>query len=187
MKMNKKKYLLFYFVGFFLFTGLTSCKRDRLEKFFLRAEENPDYFVMSIPSSTIEIDKSKLDKQSLAQIESVKKINILLYKPDNSNKLSKDEYLKAERIINDEEFKKLFHVTNEGRKLAFVYQGDPQNIKKITFLGKDTTGNFILGYIKAKNLSTEALLKAIKNLKRVDNHHINEFLDEFKHHPGEKK
>jgi len=177
------KKILFVSFSLFISTILSSCTKDRLENYFVQAEKNPDYFVMSMPSSVIEIDKSELDKNTLTKIESLKKINLLLYKPSKQNKNKFSEYRKVEKILNTDDYKKLFIINNEGRKLEFVYQGEPNSIEKISFLGRDSSGNFMLGFVKAKNLSMDALVKTLKKIKRVDNHHINEFIEELNKKP----
>ena len=173
-----KKYFL-YTLGSLIFLGLSACNKDKLENYFVKAEENPNFFVLSIPSSAIEIEKDKLDKNTLHQIESIKKINFLLYKPSDKKDIEQKEFNKVESILNSSDYKKLFVVKNEGRQIEFVYQGKPEDINKITFLGRDSIGNFVLGFIKAKNLSVDALAKTIEKIKRIDNHHISELMDEF--------
>jgi hypothetical protein len=184
--MNKIKKYFFVMGGFFFLLGLSSCKKDRLEEFFVQAEENPDYILMSLPISTIEIDESKLDQETLNQIKTVRKINLLLYKPAKKEDISRNEFEKLEKILDAPKYKKLLTVINEGRKLEFVYQGSPKNINKLTFLGRDSLGYFILGFVKAKKLSVDALFKTLKNVNRVDNHHIKEFLNEFSQQTEEK-
>ncbi len=179
--------ILLFFIGFLFLTGLSSCKKDRLEDYFVKASENPDFFVMSLPANAVEIDKSQLDSETLKQIKSVKKINLLLYKKENGNKKGEKEFQKVQKILNHPKYKKLFVVNNEGRKLEFVYQGDPEAIDQITFLGRDAEGNFILGFVKAKKLTVNALYKALEHVKRIDNHHIAEFIDTYSkaHKPRE--
>ncbi len=176
------KNIFLLFTGFILLSSLTSCKKDRLEDYFVKASENPDFFVMSLPASAIEIDKSKLDKETLSQIESVKKINLLLYKKEDAKNTENEEYKKVEEILNHPDYKKLLEIKNEGRQLEFLYQGEPQSIHKITFLGRDANGDFVLGLVKAKHLSIDALVKAMEHVKRVDNHHITEFIDTYGKH-----
>ncbi len=173
------KKLFLISLGFLFLFGLSSCKKDPLEHYFVKAEQNPDFFVMNLPVNSFKMDKENLDKKTLAEVESIKKINLLLYKPSEKSPEKLREYKKVENILHSSAYKKLFTVTNEGRKIEFVYQGQPKSINKITFLGRDSSGNFVLGFIKAKQLSTDALIKALKKIKQQDNSHLSQFLKEL--------
>jgi len=158
----------------------TACKTDPLENYFVKATESPDFFVVNIPASIIEFDKEKLDAETRRQVESIKKMNILVYKNDfDINKKSK-EFKKAQNAIGNKAFKTLSKIKNKDYAVSFAYQGKPEGIDEIIFLGKDKDYNFIIGRIKADDVDIKNLSKALKHIKKVDQSQAETIIDMIK-------
>ncbi len=161
---------------FVLLSGFTSCQKDNLENYFVKASENPDFFVVNIPANMIEFDKKKLDKQTINQISSIKKFNILMFKNDKSLSEKKAEYQKLKNIL-DSKYKYLFKVKNKGYKIDLSYEGNPESIDKLIFFGKDDNYNFMLGLVKSNSINVNSLYKATQHIKSVDKSQVKSVFD----------
>jgi hypothetical protein len=151
-----------------LFIFLSSCQSDPLEKYFVDATENGDFFVTGIPTSFVQFDKDKLDAETLKQIASIKKVNILLYQNNEDIKKKISEYQKAKQAISQKHYKTLAKMNDAERQLSFSYLGKADKIDEIIFFGRDREYNFLISKIKGKNVELKNLIKAFKNIKNID-------------------
>ena len=158
-----------YFLALSLFLIFASaCKRDSLEDYFVKATESSDFFVVNIPASIVEFDKEKLDPETRRQIESIKKMNILVYKNDYGQAKKEKEFKKARQIIQSKDYKTLTKIKNKGYDVSFAYRGYPDKIDEVIFWGKDQNYNFLIGMIKGDDVNVKNLSKALKHIKQVD-------------------
>ncbi len=164
----------------FLFWILTACHTDPVEDYFVKATESPDFFVMNIPANVISFDESKLDSETIQQIHSIKKMNLLVYKNDANLTHKKQIFENADRVINNQLYKTLTKIKNEGYQVVLTYAGDPEKIDEIIFLGKDSKFNFLIGRLKGKNLNINNLIKALKHVQKVDQSQARSIMQIFK-------
>ena len=170
-----------YFLALSLFLIFaTACKSDPLEEYFVNATESPDFFVVNIPASMVEFDKEKLDAETRRELESIKKMNILVYKNDFDTQKKSKEFEKAQKIIHGKAYKTLTKIKNKGYNVSFAYQGEPDKIDEMIFLGKDRDYNFIIGLIKGKDVNVKNLSKALKHIKNVDSSQAKTIIDMIK-------
>jgi hypothetical protein len=158
----------------------TACKSDPLEEYFVKATESPDFFVVNIPASIVQFDEKKLDTETKRQIESIKKINILVYKNDFDKEKKAKEYKKARHAIESKAYKTLTKINNQGYDVSFAYQGSPGKIDEVILLGKDKNYNFIIGMIKGKGVNINNISKALKHIKDVDESQAKTIIDMIK-------
>ena len=147
---------------------VTSCKTDPLEDYFVKATESADYFVVNIPASIVTFDEEKLDPETLKDVHSIKKMNVLVYKNNYEPKKKQLEFEKAHKIIHSKHYKTLTKINNKGYEVLFSYQGEPTGIDEIIFLGKDKNYNFVIGMLKGKDVNVNSIVKAAQHIKAVD-------------------
>jgi len=158
----------------------TACKTDPLENYFVKATESPDFFVVNIPASVVTFDEAKLDPETIKQIKSIRKMNILVYKNDYDLPTKNAEFAKADKIIKSKSYKTLTKIKNDGYEVVFSYQGAPEKIDEIIFLGKDKKSNFLIGMLKGNEVDINNLAKALKHIKNVDGSQAKSVFDMIK-------
>ncbi len=151
-----------------LFVLFSSCKTDTVEEYFVNATENGDFFVTSIPTSFVQFDKDSLDTETIQQIESIKKVNFLLYQNNLDQKVKEKEYQKAYKAIQSKQYKTLTKIKDKAYEGTFSYLGKSQKIDEIIFLGKDENDNFLIGIVKGEGISVKNIIKAMKHVKKID-------------------
>jgi len=174
--MSKKIYNILI-VSFLL---LTSCKTDPLEEYFVQATENSDFFVMNVPTSIVTFDKAQLDTETLKDVHSIKKMNVLVYKNNFDTAKKQSEFEKAHKIISSEHFKTLSKINNKGYEVFFSYQGKPNAIDEMVFLGKDKNYNFVIGMLKGDAVNVNSIVKALKHIKKADKSQVESVIKIFK-------
>ncbi len=170
-----------YFLALSLFLIFASaCKSDPLEDYFVKATESPDFFVVNIPASIIEFDQEKLDDETKKQLASIKKLNILVYKNNYEPEKKAKEFQQADKIIRSSAYKTLTKIKNNGYNMVFSYQGEPDKIDEVIFLGKDKDYNFLIGLVKGKDINVNNLSKALKHVKKIDQSQAKSVIDMIK-------
>ena len=164
----------------------SACKTDPMEDFFVQATENPDYFVVNIPSSVITFDESKLDPKTIKDIHSVKKMNVLVYKNNLETDKKQAEFAKAAKVIKTKHYKTLTKINNKGYEIVFSYQGEPNSIDQIIFLGKDKDYNFLIGMLKGNDVNVNSFFKASEHIKNINKEQAKTVIDIFKKSTGEQ-
>jgi len=175
MKLLKNILALSLFIIF-----ATACKTDPLEDYFVKATDSSDFFVVNIPAGIVQFDEPKLDKKTLAQIKSIKKLNVLIFKNNYDLQKKIQEFEKADKIIKHKAYKTLTKIKNDGYEVVFSYQGEPEKIDEIVFLGKDKKYNFLIGMIKGKDVNVNNLAKALKHIKHIDESQAKDIMDMIK-------
>jgi len=158
----------------------TACKSDPLEEYFVNATESPDFFVVNIPANMIKFDTDKLDKETLREVESIKKMNILVYKNDFDLTKKEKEYKKAHKAIETKAYKTLTKIKNKGYDISFAYQGQPNQIDEVIFFGKDKDYNFIIGLLKGNEVDIKNISKALQHIKSIDSSQAKPIFDMIK-------
>lgn len=159
---------------------VSACKTDPLEDYFVQATESPDFFVVNIPASVITFDESKLDPETIKDIQSVKKMNVLVYKNNFEPAKKQAEFEKASKVIKSKSYKTLTKINNKGYEIIFSYQGKPQGINEIIFLGKDKNYNFLIGMLKGDDVNVNSFFKAASHIKDIDEEQAKTVIDIFK-------
>ena len=178
-KNNRPMKTLKIFTILSLFILFSSCKTDSVEEYFVNATENGDFFVTSIPTSFVQFDTDKLDAETIKQIASIKKVNILLYQNNVDQKEKEIEYKKASNAIENKHYKTLAKINDKEYQLSFSYLGSAQSIDEIIFLGKDSKYNFLIGKIKGNGVRVKDIIKALKHVKTVDDSQAKPILKMF--------
>ncbi len=147
---------------------MSACKTDPMEDYFVQATESPDFFVINIPASIVSFDEIKLDPGTLKDIHSIKKMNVLVYKNNFDHNKKQAEFERAAKIIKSKHYKTLTKINNKGYEIVFSYQGEPDSIDEVVFLGKDKDYNFLIGMLKGNDVNINSIVKATKHIKKID-------------------
>ena len=156
---------------------ISSCTKDRLEEYFVEATENADFLVMNIPANIVEFDTEKLDKKTLQQIKSIKKLKILIYKNNYEKRQKEKELQKLQQILNNKKYNVLTKIKNKDYQIVLSYEGKPEAINKLIFLGIDNDKNFLLGLIKGKKVNVKNISKSLKHIKSVNSSQTDDLIE----------
>jgi len=156
---------------------ISSCTKDGLEDYFVQATESADFLVMNIPANIVEFDTEKLDKKTLQQIKSIKKLKILIYKNNYEKRQKEKELQKLQQILNNKKYNVLTKIKNKDYQIVLSYEGKPEAINKLIFLGIDNENNFLLGLIKGKKVNVKNISKSLKHIKSINSSQTDDLIE----------
>ena len=104
------------FALFILALVCTGCKKeDSIQTYFVEHQERPDYSVVDISSSLLDLDKMDLNTEEKEALDSFDKLHVLIYKSSDSTQAEYEKELKAIKILPG-----LGHLFSGGQRSFFL-------------------------------------------------------------------
>jgi len=164
-------------VALMMFCALSiSCNSETsLRKYFVEKSENPDFVVLDVAPSILNIDNAKLTVEQSQALASFEKMNILAFKLNETNKVIYDEErLKVEELLKDKDFQELMKFSNVNGSASVSFVGSEDKIEEfvlyanskengfavIRILGNEMTPNSVvdmMSIVGSSNLQVEQL------------------------------
>ncbi len=128
------KYIVFTFFAAVL---LVSCNNGvSLQGYFVDNQESSGFITQDIPVSMVKIDKSKFTDAQKEAFNSVKRLNFLGYKSNETNtETYKTELAKVKTILKDKKYKELIEFSDKGRKVEVKYIGTEETADEVVIFG----------------------------------------------------
>lgn len=164
----KKQYL--YIIGLVLFMVLfTSCnKASSLQQYYVEKQNNSEFISLDLPASLVNLNEesSTETKEALA---SIKKLNILAFKINDSNKNDfNNEFKKVKEILNNKKYNELMRVNHEGTNIVIKFLGDDEAIDEIIVLASDKNKGFALARVLGNKMNPQKIVSLFKNINDFD-------------------
>ena len=145
--------------------SLIACNGPSLEKYYVDHQEQDDFVVLNIPTSTLIADKSELSAEEIETLESMEKANILVFPLTDENKtVFEKEKADLENILKSEKYKLLMKFGSSDQQFKLMYEGDPESIDEMIVFGSSDEMGFGVARILGKNMNPGALVKLAKSL-----------------------
>jgi hypothetical protein len=145
----------------------SSCNSEpTLQKYFVEHSEKKDFVNIDISPSIINLDKTKLTEDQKTALESFDKMNVLIYKVDETNKAAYDlESQKLSQILKGKEFQELmkFGTGNDAASVSFV--GDENHINEFILFAKKKENGFAVVRILGDDMNPNNIMNMISLLK----------------------
>jgi hypothetical protein len=145
----------------------SSCNSEpTLQKYFVEHSEKKDFVNIDISPSIINLDKTKLTEDQKTALESFDKMNVLIYKVDETNKAAYDlESQKVSQILKGKEFQELmkFGTGNDAASVSFV--GDENHINEFILFAKKKENGFAVVRILGDDMNPNNIMNMISLLK----------------------
>ena len=168
-----KKLVAIALLSMFLFTSCNS--ESSLQKYYVEKSESPDFVVLDVAPSILNIDKAKLTVEQSQSLASFEKMNILAFKLNETNSvIYGEEKAKVAEILKGKEYNELMRFSNGDGSASVSYIGTDDKIKEfvlfassddngfavVRILGKDMTPNSVvdmMSIVQSSNLQVDQL------------------------------
>lgn len=153
----------------FLITAFISCNSEpSLQEYYVEKQNSSEFISLDLPASLLSLNESSSNETKEA-MESLKKLNILAYKIDDSNKdMYLIEYKKVKEIINNDKYNELVRMNHDGVHVIIKYLGDDNAIDEIIVLASDKSKGFALARVLGDKMNPEKIIKLAQNFKDID-------------------
>lgn len=164
------KKIILIIIGFVFVEGIfTSCNNGKsLQAYYVDKQESNNFIALDLPASLINLNED-VSEETKETISSIKKLNILAFKLNDSNKNEyESEYKEVKEILKSDKYSELVRVNHKNAKIILKYQGDDDTVDEFILFASDDEKGFALARILGNNMDPEKIMKLIKNLDEFD-------------------
>lgn len=177
---------IFNYVAFTLLIGaiFTSCNSDpTLQRYFVDSQESANFISQDVPLSMVKIDDSQFTEDQKEAYNSVKRLNFLGYRANESNV----EELEAEvaivkEILSDAKYQDLMEFSDKGNKIVVKYLGDDDEADEVIIFGSAKELGFGVVRVLGDDMSPDKMVTLVSALKdaNVDESNVQDIMNFFK-------
>jgi len=162
------KSIKFIFSTLFITLLLISCNnKPSLQKYYVANQENQNFMVADIPTSSLNITEQSLTKGQLQAYKSVEKLNFLGFKltTDNSS-VYETERTKINQILSDESYKTLIKYGGDKQGAIIKYLGSETSIDEVIIFGSDDSKGFGIVRVLGNNMNPSQIIELVDVIKQ---------------------
>jgi hypothetical protein len=140
-----------------------------LQKYFVEKTESPEFIALDISPTIFNTGKISLTAEEKRALESFKKMNILAFKANDTNKAKFDaERMKVKELLKDEKYQMLmkFGKGKEGGSLSFV--GDENHIEEFVLYASQSETGFAVVRILGEDMNPTGVMTIMSLLQKAD-------------------
>lgn len=140
-----KRYL--YILPVLMMLMMASCEqKPTLQKYFVEKSETKDFATIDVGKSIIKTDKLKLSAEEQKALESVDKLNLLIFKSNKDNANTFDtEKANIKSVLQEDNYDELMKVSLGGGGMSVSTKGEGEHIEEfVLFLHNKDTGMGVL-------------------------------------------
>lgn len=149
---------------------LSSCEpKMTLQRYFLSAQENPEFTLIEVPTSLLGPVAENLDTKQQETLLSIKKVSVLLYRnPENLDFIANQRVVINEFLRSDG-FQPLFSAKmNREAQVTVMIKGDVSQIDEAVFFGYADDQGFVLARILGDQMNPVAFIQLAESLEETN-------------------
>lgn len=157
----------FYGVTLFFGSFFISCNTEpSLQKYFVEKAESPNFIVLDVAPSILNVDKTKLSVQQNEALNSFDKINILAFKLNDKNQAQFEvERAKINAILKDKKYQQLMKFSSGKEGASISYIGDDAHIEEFVLFANKKENGFAVVRVLGKDMNPTNIGNMISVLK----------------------
>ena len=150
--------------------SLYSCKNEQsLQGYFVDSMEKSNFMSFDISTSMLNIKEIDLTEKQQKALKSLRKLNILVYKKNDSNAADfKVEKAKIDKILSQGKFAELMKVKTPYGKGSLRYYGEEDAIDEVVVYGSNDDKGFLVMRVLGDNINPADLMQVVQALEKSD-------------------
>ncbi|HET8753955.1 MAG TPA: DUF4252 domain-containing protein [Salinimicrobium sp.] len=153
-----------------LILTLVSCNNETsLQEYYVENQQDNKFIALDVPASLLTADKSDLDSEQIATLETIKKVNFIAFPNSDENKATfEKEKSELMEILENDKFQTLMKYGGGTRRAEVYYLGEEDAIDEIIVFASDDDKGFGVARVLGDNMKPESLLKLLHSFKKGD-------------------
>ena len=146
-----------------------SCNKEQtLQEYYIEKQDSNNFMFIDVPSSIISL-KDDAPEDVRQTLESVRKLNLMIFKINDRNKADyQKEKENLKNILKAKRYNDLMRLTHEGVKVSAKYTGDIDAIDEMILFASDDKKGFLVARLLGDHINPEMMIKLLKNINDVD-------------------
>lgn len=152
------------FVGSMLV--LASCNSGpTLQNYFVESTENKNFVALDVSPSILNIDKQKLTVEENQALETFDKMNVLVFKANDSNAADYEaEKVKVKEILTRNKYQELMKFSRDGDAASVNFVGDENHIDEFVLYADKKADGFAVVRILGKDMNPTSIMTMLSVL-----------------------
>ncbi|MEP5340442.1 MAG: DUF4252 domain-containing protein [Algibacter sp.] len=151
------------------FTIVSCSSKPSLQRYFVDNQETKNFISQDLPLSMLNMDESKLDDTQREAFKSVKRLNFLGYKLDETNaETYNTELAKVKTILEDDQYNELIEFSDKGNKVLVKYLGNEEEADEVILLGSSKELGFAVVRILGDDMRPDKMYALVEAMKHTD-------------------
>lgn len=149
---------------------LVSCnQKPSLQTYFVEKSEAKDFVTLDLGTGFIKADKLKLTPEETSAMESMQKLNVLIFKSNNTNAAEYDtEKDKVKKLLKTDNYEELMKVNTSQGGMSVSTKGKGEHIEEfVLFLNRQDTGFGVIRVL-GKDMTPQNVLTMVNLLQKSD-------------------
>lgn len=147
-----------------------SCdNKTTLQEYYVENQENNQFMALDIPASLLAADNNSLSAEERATLETIKKVNLMVFPMNDKNKASfEEEKNRLATILQDEKYESLIRYGGGSRKAELFLVGEEDAIDEFIVFGSDDEKGFGVARVLGDDMEPEALVRLVRSFNEGD-------------------
>ncbi|MEP1489645.1 MAG: DUF4252 domain-containing protein [Algibacter sp.] len=151
------------------FTIVNCSSKPSLQRYFVDNQETKNFISQDLPLSMLNMDESKLDDTQREAFKSVKRLNFLGYKLDETNaETYNTELAKVKTILKDDQYNELIEFSDKGNKVLVKYLGNEEEADEVILLGSSKELGFAVVRILGDDMRPDKMYALVEAMQHTD-------------------
>lgn len=150
--------------------SMLSCNSNKsVQQYILEKQSSPDFISLTLPASILNIAVDSLGVDEKNAVDSLKKLNVLVYHAsDQSKDIFENEQKEIRNVLANSKYEDLMKAQTHMGSGAIMFLGSESNIDEFLAFGTDQKENFILIRVLGDNMNPKHIMPFISALKQSD-------------------
>ena len=156
--------------AFLVLITLVACSTGAsLQEYYVDNSENPNFISLDVPASILNLQEAELDKTQRQALESLRKLNVLAFKINDSNYSDYEvEKAKVNAILKGNKFIELMKINSKYGKGVIKYIGDEDAIDEVILYGSSDDKGFAIIRVLGNDMNPAHLVQLVKVIQNAD-------------------
>ncbi len=158
---------LCYLIAFGFCLLLTGCNSGpSLEKYYVKKSDSPNFMTVDLSPSVLKLDPAKLTVEQSKALESLDKLNILVFKKNATN----DAVYQAEKdsvnaIMKNSKYEELMKVGSGKQGASVRFVGNEKKIDEFVLFGFSSDNGFGIVRVMGDNMTPNDIFTVLSIIK----------------------
>ena len=160
----------FWATAFLVIIALVSCSSGAsLQEYYVDNSDNPNFISLDVPASILNLQEAELDKTQRQALESLRKLNVLAFKINDSNYSDYEvEKAKVNAILKGNKFVELMKINSKYGRGVIKYIGDEDAIDEVILYGSSDDKGFAIIRVLGNDMNPAHLVQLVKVIQNAD-------------------
>ncbi|ETN95937.1 DUF4252 domain-containing protein [Zhouia amylolytica] len=157
-----------YFTLGILGIVMSSCNNGKsLQQYFVDSSNNPEFITFDVSSNILSIAEDELTPNQKETLHSIKKLNVLALKLDDSNEsFYKEEKEKIKNILSSDSYQEIMRFNTGNARGVVKFLGEDDAIDEVILYGSDDSKGFALLRILGDNMNVENVGQLVEVIQK---------------------